>query len=382
MDRARSARDRQTLVFDADDTLWENNVLFERTVERYFDWLAHPTLDRAGFRHVLNAVELTNIPVHGYGTQSFLRSLGDCVERIHGRPATAAEREVIAALAPELVSGHLELVPGVVETLVELSGRHDLLMMTKGAVAEQQRKIDASDLAKHFRSVHIVAEKRPENYRALVAEQGLTASATWMIGNSPRSDILAARGGPARGVHPEPAHLGAGGGRDPRRRRRADAGSPPRAGGALLMAADPLTAPAVSCVFVCHDGHGRVLLARRGAGARDEPGTWDTGAGALEHGETFAAAVAREVREEYTVDPLHVETIGVRNVLRGTAHWVAVVNAVLVDPAGVAIGEPHKFDEIGWFAVDALPAPLHSQLPATLELFVSSGPCGTRPTSP
>jgi 8-oxo-dGTP diphosphatase len=135
------------------------------------------------------------------------------------------------------------------------------------------------------------------------------------------------------------------------------------------MPVDPRVAPAVSCVFVCYDRDRRVLLARRGAGARDEPGTWDTGAGALEHGESFAEAVRREVREEYCVDALDVETIGVRNVLRDGSHWVAVVNAVRVDPAAVAIGEPHKFDELGWFPLDALPAPLHSQLPATIDMF-------------
>jgi 8-oxo-dGTP diphosphatase len=75
------------------------------------------------------------------------------------------------------------------------------------------------------------------------------------------------------------------------------------------------------------------------------------------------------VREEYTAEALAVETIGVRNVLRAGSHWVAVVNAVLVDPAAVALGEPHKFDELGWFPLDALPAPLHSQLPATIQMF-------------
>ncbi|TWF77701.1 ADP-ribose pyrophosphatase YjhB (NUDIX family) [Pseudonocardia hierapolitana] len=135
------------------------------------------------------------------------------------------------------------------------------------------------------------------------------------------------------------------------------------------MAVDPQKDPAVSVVFICHDGRGRVLLARRGAGARDEPGTWDTGAGALEHGESFADAVRREVREEYTADALDVETIGVRNVLRDGSHWVAVVNAVHVDPAAVAIGEPHKFDELGWFGLGELPVPLHSQLAETIALF-------------
>jgi 8-oxo-dGTP diphosphatase len=134
-----------------------------------------------------------------------------------------------------------------------------------------------------------------------------------------------------------------------------------------------LTAPTVSVVFVCHDGAGRVLLARRSAGARDEPGTWDAGAGALEHGETFEEAVTREVREEYSASPRVIETLGVRNVLRGdpVSHWVAVVFAVEVDPARVSIGEPHKFDALDWFEPEALPRPCHSQLPAALALFNS-----------
>jgi putative hydrolase of the HAD superfamily len=185
--------DRQTLVFDADDTLWENNVLFERVVESYLDWLAHPTLDRVALREVLNDVERANVVVHGYGSASFLRSLGDCFERLTERPATEAESRRIAELAAALVNHEVELVPGVAETLTELGTRHDLLLLTKGERSEQQRKIDASNLAHHFRSVHIVAEKRAATYRELVAEQGLEPSATWMIGNSPRSDILPAR---------------------------------------------------------------------------------------------------------------------------------------------------------------------------------------------
>ncbi|WP_433789966.1 NUDIX domain-containing protein [Actinoplanes sp. CA-252034] len=129
--------------------------------------------------------------------------------------------------------------------------------------------------------------------------------------------------------------------------------------------------PSVSCVFVCHDGAGRILLARRSARARDEPGAWDCGAGALEFGETFEAAVTREVGEEYTASPLEIRQLGVRNVLRDDppSHWVAVVFAVRVDPAAVRIGEPHKFDDLAWFSVGDLPTPLHSQLPATLALL-------------
>lgn len=138
------------------------------------------------------------------------------------------------------------------------------------------------------------------------------------------------------------------------------------------MAESVAAGPRVSCVFVCHDGAGRVLLARRSAGARDEPGTWDCGAGALEVGETFEAAVAREVGEEYGAQPLGIERIGVRNVLRGdpvVSHWVAVIFAVRVAPDEVTIGEPHKFDALRWFAPDALPVPLHSQCAESLACF-------------
>jgi 8-oxo-dGTP diphosphatase len=129
--------------------------------------------------------------------------------------------------------------------------------------------------------------------------------------------------------------------------------------------------PSVSCVFVCHDGAGRILLARRSAQARDEPGAWDCGAGALEFGETFEAAVTREVGEEYVAAPREIRQLGVRNVLRDDppSHWVAVVFAVRVDPAEVRIGEPHKFDDLAWFTANELPSPLHTQLPATLALL-------------
>lgn len=184
---------RQILVFDADDTLWENNVLFERVVTDYLDWLAHPTLDTAAIRKILDDVERANIDVHGYGSASFLRSLHDCFEHLSERPATEAEAAEIVELWALLADHRVELIPGVAETLTELGSRHELRLLTKGQPAEQQRKIDASNLAHHFRSVHIVAEKRAQTYRMLAADESLDPSRTWMIGNSPRSDILAAR---------------------------------------------------------------------------------------------------------------------------------------------------------------------------------------------
>jgi len=186
-------RSGQTLVFDADDTLWENNVLFERVIDDFLEWLAHPTLDHASIRSVFNDIEAANTVAHGYGSQVFLRSLGECFDRLQQRPATEAERREIDALAVALVDHRVELVPGVAATLAELGTRHELLLLTKGDQIEQQNKLDVSGLEQHFRSIHIVAEKNVETYRRLVREESLTPSQTWMIGNSPKSDINPAR---------------------------------------------------------------------------------------------------------------------------------------------------------------------------------------------
>lgn len=184
---------RQTLVFDADDTLWDCNVLFERVIADYLDWLAHPTLDRRATRAVLDDIERANVVVHGYGSASFLHSLHDCFERLHERPTGPAESRRITELAAALVDHEVELMPGVADTLAALSARHDLMLLTKGQPAEQRRKLDASGLAGHFRSVHVVREKRAPTYRELIRHHDLDPRRAWMIGNSPASDIRPAR---------------------------------------------------------------------------------------------------------------------------------------------------------------------------------------------
>lgn len=181
------------LVFDADDTLWENNVLFERVIDDYIAWLAHPTLDKAAVRGVFDDIERANTVAHGYGSQVFLRSLGDCFEKLNQRPATDAQRLEIEELAVALLQHRVELVPEVATVLTELGRRHELALLTKGDQREQQAKLDVSGLAGHFGSVHIVAEKNVDTYRELTRTLSLTPATTWMIGNSPKSDILPAR---------------------------------------------------------------------------------------------------------------------------------------------------------------------------------------------
>ena len=191
---------RQTLIFDADDTLWENNVIFERVVDDFVGWLAHPTLEATAIRRLLAEIEEANIVAHGYGSQVFLRSLADCFTRLTERPVGPAEQVRFDAFADAFGHHRVELIRDVAEVLDDLATRHDLYLVTKGRPEEQQRKIDVSGLAHHFRGIDIVPVKEPATYRRIVAERGFDPEVTWMIGNSPKSDIVAARAAGLRAV--------------------------------------------------------------------------------------------------------------------------------------------------------------------------------------
>jgi putative hydrolase of the HAD superfamily len=183
---------RQHLIFDADDTLWENNRIFEEVIADFIDWLDHPTLDAAGVRRVLDDIERANIAVHGYGTRAFSRNLEQAFRHLAPRAVTDADLAAIAELVRRLTWEELEIIEGVPETLDALALRHDLLLLTKGDDEEQRRKIAVSGLAGRFRAALVVAEKDAAAYHDVVAAHDLDPARTWMVGNSPRSDVLPA----------------------------------------------------------------------------------------------------------------------------------------------------------------------------------------------
>lgn len=129
----------------------------------------------------------------------------------------------------------------------------------------------------------------------------------------------------------------------------------------------------VTVVYFCHDGKGKFLMAKRSQNARDEHGRWDIGGGGLDFGSTVIDQLRQEISEEYCTDVLEHEFLGYRDVHREhqghPTHWIALDFKVKVDPSKAAIGESHKFDEIGWFTLGKLPEDLHSQLPEFLEKY-------------
>jgi putative hydrolase of the HAD superfamily len=188
----------QTLLIDADDTLWENNIYFERAIAAFISFLDHKEYSPAQVRQTLNAVERETILSHGYGLSSFSLSLIACFERLSAAPVTEGKRERVRSFARTIAEQEIELLPGVAETLAELATRHRLILMTKGNQAEQGDKLARSGLAAHFAAVQIVAEKDPAAYRRVTLDQNIAPRDGWMIGNSPKSDINPAL---AAGLH-------------------------------------------------------------------------------------------------------------------------------------------------------------------------------------
>lgn len=180
---------RQHLIIDADDTLWENNRYFEEAIDEFIAYLNHSTLSPAEVRAVFDEIEIANVATHGYGAVSFTHSLRACYEHLAERQIAADDLAVVLDFGERILRQEMAVMPGVAETLRVLAGRHDLVLFTKGHPEEQRLKIDRSGLEPAFSRAVIVTEKHEDAYRALVADLSFDPVRTWMIGNSPKSDI-------------------------------------------------------------------------------------------------------------------------------------------------------------------------------------------------
>ena len=180
---------RHTLLIDADDTLWENNVFFEKLIEDFISLVESVGYTRQYVRHILNETERKNIRQYGYGVRSFGRSLEETYLKLAEHQA---KRETLAQIHSRIVQ--LESTPptildGVPETLAYLTQRHRLILFTKGEPAEQAAKVERSGLQGFFEFIEIVHEKDSGTYGGLIHKHKIVKTHAWMIGNSPRSDI-------------------------------------------------------------------------------------------------------------------------------------------------------------------------------------------------
>jgi putative hydrolase of the HAD superfamily len=180
---------RQFLIVDADDTLWENNIYFERAFDEFVAFLDHSSLTPPEIREVLDAIEAANAKVHGYGSLNFARNLRQTYERLCERHIAENDLQTVMGFAERILECPMEVIEGVEATLQYLAGRHDLTLFTKGNPEEQKLKVDRSGLGRYFNHTAIVKEKDAPAYRSLVQERAMDPARAWMIGNSPKSDV-------------------------------------------------------------------------------------------------------------------------------------------------------------------------------------------------
>ena len=191
-------QERQNLIIDADDTLWENYIYFERAIARFISFLNHHEFSAEQVRGVLNGVERECIVTHGYGLRSFTHALGQTFERLSPARVTPELHTQVASFAQSIENHDIEFLPEVPQTLEYLSHRHKLILVTKGAQEEQRGKIERSGLKHYFAATEIVPETNAATYHSLMEKHDLTHHSTWMVGNSPKSDINPAL---AAGLH-------------------------------------------------------------------------------------------------------------------------------------------------------------------------------------
>ncbi len=184
------SKGRQNLWFDADDTLWENNIYYEQVRDQFLELTDRLGVPRTTVQAKIDDQEQHNIKIYGYGSENFVRSLKETYTHYAGNADHArATLSLIDSMGEALSNYRIDLLPNVVPTLEALAMRHHCFLLTKGDEKEQRNKLAKSPLERFFERVEIVKEKTTETYEKLTQQFGLDKRVTWMIGNSPRSDI-------------------------------------------------------------------------------------------------------------------------------------------------------------------------------------------------
>jgi putative hydrolase of the HAD superfamily len=184
--------ERPALILDADDTLWESNIYYEQTSDTFALRMEAEGFDIAATKKTFNQVEHERIPQIGYGPLGYVGSMVIAYQRLcqqNGRQADPLVEAEVEAIARSILGYPINLFEGVAETLPLLRELCRLFLLTKGDRQTQQDKIERSGTAHYFEAIHIVPEKGPQVLQDLLTQHGLCPQHTWMVGNSPRSDI-------------------------------------------------------------------------------------------------------------------------------------------------------------------------------------------------
>ena len=182
----------RTLLIDADDTLWESNIYYLRCSEELTVWLVTLGVERSAIEPAIAHFEQQVLPSFGYSPHGYIEALALATRRLaveHKLEATLELLEKARAFGTPMLHPPMVLLPQVSETLAALALHNQLILVTKGDSVLQGKKLERSGLYSFFDQVYVLVEKDARGYRDLVQQEGLNPSNTWMIGNSPKSDI-------------------------------------------------------------------------------------------------------------------------------------------------------------------------------------------------
>ncbi|MBN1483458.1 MAG: HAD family hydrolase [Chloroflexia bacterium] len=179
----------ELIAFDADDTLWQNERLYTATQKKLARLLA-PYADEQGVHKALYATEMDNLELYGYGIKAFTLSMMETAIDLSQNRIGSREIRQIIDWARDMLWAEVQLLPHAAETLAQLSASYPLMLMTKGDLLDQRRKLERSGLGGYFDHVEIVSHKGASIYRDLLERHGLEPPQFVMVGDSLRSDVL------------------------------------------------------------------------------------------------------------------------------------------------------------------------------------------------
>ncbi len=179
----------KVIGFDADDTIWINETYFRETEAKYAQLLSSyetpNKIDQELFKK-----EMENLPLFGYGIKGFLLSMIETAIDLSNKKVSNETLEAIVQMGKDMIAHPVELIDGIEEVLKQLSANYRLLLLTKGDLLDQERKLERSKLSKYFHHVEVLSDKKPKNYTDLLKHLDVTISEFLMVGNSLKSDVL------------------------------------------------------------------------------------------------------------------------------------------------------------------------------------------------
>jgi putative hydrolase of the HAD superfamily len=177
------------IAFDADDTLWHNLIHFDAAEKQFGQMLANFAEPETATKALMEA-EKRHIPTYGFGVKGFTLSMIETALSVSAGAVDAATLQKLIEMGRDMLDHDIELLPHVEDTLKALHGNHRLVLVTKGDLHHQERKVLASGLAHYFEAVEIVSDKKLDTYRKICKRHGAAIDKSLMAGNSIRSDVL------------------------------------------------------------------------------------------------------------------------------------------------------------------------------------------------